>query len=61
MPIYAVFRLHSDTPKRKPTVDNYIVMPNIKIEEPFVFDIKGHCDNRMVDEADFKIFKFGKD
>ena len=36
-------------------------MPNLREKEPIVFDIKGHCDNRFIDEADFKIFKFGKD
>jgi hypothetical protein len=36
-------------------------MPNLKPDKGVLFDIKGHCDNRLVGESDHKDFGFGKD
>lgn len=36
-------------------------MPNLINKNAVIFDIKGHCDSRFVDESDFKDFSFGKD
>lgn len=36
-------------------------MPNLGEGEGLVFDLKGYCEGRMVEERDYKDFRFGKD
>ena len=36
-------------------------MPNLKFPDCFMYDIKGHTDNRAISIRDSKDFHFGKD
>lgn len=36
-------------------------MPNLGQGEAVLFDLKGYCEGRFVEERDFKDFRFGKD
>lgn len=60
VPVYGVVTLHS-TSKGNKWDDIFLLMPNLGQGEAILFDIKGYCEGRLVEERDFKDFRFGKD
>lgn len=61
VPVFGLVSLYSHSiEKNNRWVTHFLFMPYFG-NNAVVFDIKGHCDNRVVDERDFKDFKFGKD
>ena len=61
--IYRVYIVHSSDGAHS-FDDIYILMPNIRAEYEktiCVYDLKGHCEARVIDSTDYKDFKYGKD
>ena len=61
VPIYALVSLHSSVLPKNKWSESFIFMPNLGTGDAIIFDIKGYCDSRLVEERDFRDFKFGKD
>jgi hypothetical protein len=61
VPILAVLLLRTEAANNYKSVDPFILMPNLNSPGLTVFDIKGHCDHRLVEASDFRDFGFGKD
>jgi hypothetical protein len=38
-----------------------MLMPYLGRDEAIMFDIKGYCEGRNVNQRDYKDFRFGKD
>lgn len=61
VPILAVVVLHSLHANNHCWKDPFIVMPNLKLPGCFLYDLKGHTDNRYIPSRDSREFSFGKD
>lgn len=61
VPIYAVAIIHSISVGKNKSADIFLLMPNLGHGDVVIFDLKGYCEGRLVEERDFKDFRFGKD
>lgn len=60
-PIYGIVKVWSQSQGRGKWSDNFMLMPYLGRDEAIMFDIKGYCEGRNVNQRDYKDFRFGKD